>query len=202
MLVICSPNARTSDFVNDEICLFTEKRGGQNIIPVLLSGIPNYEARQPEHEEQKAFPKCLREIMSVPLAASFTDLDPVKDKLYKGVFKGPWYTVLANIYGVPRSDIEQRNRTRKKRHRRVTTALVAGIIAALIVALIQRKEAVSQRELAEKARDESEGLIEFMLFDLRDKLEPIGRLDLLDSVNQHVNNYYQSTDVAYTYIRI
>lgn len=79
---------------------------------------------------------------------------------------------------------------------------MAGIIAALIVALIQRKEAVSQRELAEKARDESEGLIEFMLFDLRDKLEPIGRLDLLDSVNQHVNNYYQSTDVAYTYIRI
>jgi hypothetical protein len=28
---------------------------------------------------------------------------------------------------------------------------VAGIIAALIVALIQRKEAVSQRELAEKS---------------------------------------------------
>jgi hypothetical protein len=79
---------------------------------------------------------------------------------------------------------------------------VAGIIAALIVALIQRKEAVSQRELAEKARDESEGLIEFMVLDLRDKLEPIGRLDLLDSVNQHVNNYYQSTDVAHRYIRI
>jgi hypothetical protein len=206
MLVICSPNARASDFVSDEIRLFAEKRGDQNIIPVLLSGIPNNEAHQPEHEEQKAFPQCLREVMSMPLADSFTDqevkpmplaasfidLDPARDKLYKGVFKGPWYTVLANIYGVPRSDIGQRDRTRKKRQRRITTALVAGIIAALIVALIQRKEAVSQRELAEKARDESEGLIEFMVLDLRDKLEPIGRLDLLDSVNQHVNNYYQS----------
>ena len=69
---------------------------------------------------------------------------------------------------------------------------MAGIIAALIVALIQRKEAVSKRELAEKARDETEGLIEFMVFDLRDKLEPIGRMDLLDSVSLHVNNYYQS----------
>jgi len=90
------------------------------------------------------------------------------------------------------SDIGQRDRNRKKRQRRITTALVAGIIAALIVALIQRKEAVSKRELAEKTRDESEGLIEFMVFDLRDKLEPIGRMDLLDSVNLHVNNYYQS----------
>jgi len=116
MLVICSPYARASDFVSEEIRHFAEKRAGQNIIPVLLSGIPNNEAKKPEHEELKAFPRCLREVMetplaatpleTMPLAASFIDLDPAKDKLYKGVFKGPWYTVLANIYGVPRSDIE------------------------------------------------------------------------------------------------
>lgn len=103
-----------------------------------------------------------QEVKPMPLAASFIDLDPAKDKLYKGVFKGPWYTVLANIYGVPRSDIEQRDRTRKKRQRRVTTALVAGIIAvlagALILALIQRQraekaqaKAVRQAELSRRA---------------------------------------------------
>jgi len=95
MLVICSPNARASHFVSDEIRLFAEKRGDQNIIPVLLSGIPNNEAHQPEHEEQKAFPQCLREVMSMPLADSFTDqevkpmplaasfidLDPARDKM-------------------------------------------------------------------------------------------------------------------------
>ena len=42
-----------------------------------------------------------QEVKPMPLAASFIDLDPARDKLYKGVFKGPWYTVLANIYGVP-----------------------------------------------------------------------------------------------------
>jgi hypothetical protein len=206
MLVICSPNARASDFMSDEIRLLAEKRGGQNIIPVLLPDIPNKEVFLPKQEEQKAFPQCLREVMSMPQAASFTaqevkpmplaasfiDLDPAKDKLYKGVFKGPWYTVLANIYGVPRSDIEQRDRTCKKRQRRITTALVAEIIAVLggtlILTLIQRQEAVAQRELAEKARKDVEGLIEFMIFDQRDKLEPIGRLDLLDSVNQRVND--------------
>jgi tetratricopeptide (TPR) repeat protein len=80
---------------------------------------------------------------------------------------------------------------------------VAGIIAvlagALIVALIQReraetvrREAISQRERAEKARDDAEGLIKFMVFDLQDKLRPMGQLGLLDSVTQRVNNYYQS----------
>ena len=59
--------------MSDEIRFFAEKRGSQNIIPVLLSGIPNNEALQPEQEEQKAFPQCLWEVMSMPQAASFTD---------------------------------------------------------------------------------------------------------------------------------
>ena len=206
MLVICSPYARASKFVSDEIRFFADMRGSENIIPVLLSGIPNNEAKKPEQEELKAFPRCLREVMkmpqastqqaAMPLAASFIDLDPSKDKLYKGVFKGPWYTVLANIYGVKRSDIEQRDRKRKTRRRRITTALVAGIIAilagALIVALIQYNQAVSERERAEKARDDAEGLIDFMVFDLREKLTPIGKIDLLESVCQQVNAYYES----------
>ena len=63
MLVICSPDARASKYVSDEIRLFAEMRGAQNIIPILLSGIPNNEAYQPEHEKQKAFTRCLREVM-------------------------------------------------------------------------------------------------------------------------------------------
>jgi hypothetical protein len=59
MLVICSPHARISDFVSEEIRLFAEMHGVQNVIPVLLSCIPNNEAKKPEHEEQKAFPRCL-----------------------------------------------------------------------------------------------------------------------------------------------
>jgi tetratricopeptide (TPR) repeat protein len=45
---------------------------------------------------------------------------------------------------------------------------------------------------ATHARDEAEKLIEFMTFDLRDKLEPIGRLDLLNDVNKRVRAYYDA----------
>ncbi len=58
MVVICSPHARQSQYVNDEIRLFAKERGSENIIPVLVSGIPNNEAK-PEQEGEKAFPDNL-----------------------------------------------------------------------------------------------------------------------------------------------
>jgi tetratricopeptide (TPR) repeat protein len=48
------------------------------------------------------------------------------------------------------------------------------------------------REKAEAAKNRAEKLIEFVTFDLRDKLQPIGRLNLLDDVNRSVQAYYDS----------
>jgi hypothetical protein len=45
---------------------------------------------------------------------------------------------------------------------------------------------------ATKARAEAEKLIGFMIYDLRDKLRPIGRLDLLDAVYARVRAYYDA----------
>jgi WD40 repeat protein len=186
MLVICSPNARSSKFVNDEIRMFAEMRGAKNIIPVLLSGIPNNEAYKPEHEEHKAFPRSLREVMPMPLASSFLDFDIAEDKLNKGTFKGSWYTALANIYGVSRSSIEQRERKRNMRRRRNRTFLVAGIITvltfALVVALIQRnlakKAQIKAEQQAELAR---RGAYNIQLARARDlwKSDPVKAMEVL-----------------------
>jgi hypothetical protein len=70
----------------------------------------------------------------------------------------------------------------------------AGTVVAVIVLatigyfLLQTLEA---RKRADYARERAEDLVEFMVFDLRDKLEPIGRLELMDSVNARVNDYYE-----------
>ena len=45
---------------------------------------------------------------------------------------------------------------------------------------------------ATKARAEAEKLIGFMTYDLRDKLRPIGRLDMLDAVYARVRAYYDA----------
>jgi len=45
---------------------------------------------------------------------------------------------------------------------------------------------------AKLARNQAENLINFMTIDLRDKLMPIGRLDLLDAVSRRVQSYYNA----------
>ena len=39
------------------------------------------------------------------------------------------------------------------------------------------------------ARDAAEGLVQFMTYDLKEKLQPIGRLELLDEVNRRTRDY-------------
>jgi tetratricopeptide (TPR) repeat protein len=56
--------------------------------------------------------------------------------------------------------------------------------------------AIHARDTAREQRRQAEGLVEFMLGDLKDKLEPIGRLDALDGVGQRVLAYYQKQDAS------
>jgi tetratricopeptide (TPR) repeat protein len=54
--------------------------------------------------------------------------------------------------------------------------------------------AMDARHTATEQRRQAEGLVGFMLGDLRDKLEPLGRLDVLDSVGSRALEYYQKQD--------
>lgn len=69
-------------------------------------------------------------------------------------------------------------------------AVVASALAVGIgVALVEANEAKHQRVQAE-------GLIEFMLGDLRKKLQPVGRLDALDAVGSQALAYYAAQDAG------
>jgi TIR domain len=46
LIVLCSPHARASEYVNDEIRRFVQSRGAGNVVPVLVSG-------------KESFPQCL-----------------------------------------------------------------------------------------------------------------------------------------------
>jgi hypothetical protein len=152
LVVLCSPEARRSDFVNDEIRRFRVARGADNIVPVLVAGVPNNEAG-PGRESELAFPEALCEAIEMPLAASFLGLNVKKDRLDRGVFYASWYLLLSNILEVSRSDIEQRVRRRKVRSRAITLGLVALVVVALSVALVfalvSRQQAVAARTVAE-----------------------------------------------------
>ena len=60
----------------------------------------------------------------------------------------------------------------------------------------ERAIAVSERTRAENARAEVENLFEFMLGDLRKKLQPVGRLEVLDDVAQRALVYFSALKPA------
>ena len=78
-----------------------------------------------------------------------------------------------------------------QRHRAgvAATSLAIGALGVGIgVALWQAREAQAQRVQAE-------GLVEYMIGDLRKKLQPVGRLDILDGVGLKALDYYASQNL-------
>jgi hypothetical protein len=57
------------------------------------------------------------------------------------------------------------------------------------IAVNEQRLAVAAEDSANHARDQADGLINFMLYDLRDKLEPTGRLDVLDDVAKKAKEF-------------
>lgn len=79
-----------------------------------------------------------------------------------------------------------------RRHRLAVGAGSAAMIAIATGAGI----AVWQAKEAHEQRVQAEGLIEFMLGDLRKKLDPVGRLDVLDAVGEKALTYYSRQDLT------
>ncbi|HSM50038.1 MAG TPA: serine/threonine-protein kinase, partial [Thermoanaerobaculia bacterium] len=85
------------------------------------------------------------------------------------------------------------------RHRRLLA--VSGVSAlllsaALVVAAVMGVRALAANERAEQRRTQAEELIGFTLLDLRDKLETVGRLDLLDGVGERAMRYFAAVPEA------
>ncbi|MEP7101515.1 MAG: serine/threonine-protein kinase [Burkholderiales bacterium] len=73
------------------------------------------------------------------------------------------------------------------RRHRLGVAASAVVVAALGVGI---GVASWEAKEAQRQRVQAEGLIEFMLGDLRKKLQPVGRLDVLDAVGEKALDYY------------
>lgn len=158
LVVICSPDARKSEYVGDEIRRFAALHGAERIYPVLLTGLPNNEA-----DELRAFPPALLEVTGgIPLAADYRSFDPKRNRLADPKYEAEWYKLLGNIHGVPPAEIrrhDERQQVRALRMRVMFAALSLLAMAGLFIGAVllwQRAEqaervAVEQRERAEQA---------------------------------------------------
>ena len=189
LIVLCSPSAAQSHWINEEIKCFKRLHREDRVLAVILDGEP-FASEIPGRELEECFPAALRfhcdrkgrltTQRAEPLAA---DLRESGDGRHMGLLK-----TAAGMLGVGLDDLAQREAQR--RHRRmtiITAASIAGMLATSGLAYT----AIQARDEARDQRREADGLIGFMLGDLREKLEPIGRLDVLDSVGARALAYYE-----------
>jgi tetratricopeptide (TPR) repeat protein len=164
------------------------------VLAAIASGEP-FASDIPGREHEECFPPALRQKFdrrgrptgkrAEPLAA---DLRDQGDERRTGVLK-----LVAGMLGVGLDDLVQRDATR--RHRRLGF-LAAASLAGMAVTSGLAITALQARDSARDQRREAEGLVAFMLGDLKDKLEPIGRLDALDGVGSRVLAYYSNQDAS------
>lgn len=78
------------------------------------------------------------------------------------------------------------------------TALIVGTVLAtlgLVRALNAEQAARTQAQTADQRTEQAESLLGFMVGDLRDRLEGLGRLDLLEDIGKQAMAYFVAVDV-------
>ncbi|MDP9421959.1 MAG: toll/interleukin-1 receptor domain-containing protein [Pseudomonadota bacterium] len=192
LIVLCSPAAAKSKWIDQEIACFKRVHKEDRVLAAIVDGEP-FASDNPGRESEECFPPSLRvhfdrrgrptSQRAEPVAA---DLREHCDGRQMGLLK-----IAAGMIGVGLDDLAQREAQR--RHRKlyaITAASVAGMLFTSGLAYT----AIASRDEARDQRREAEGLIGFMLGDLRQKLEPVGRLDVLDAVGVRALEYFEKQD--------
>lgn len=192
LIVLCSPAAAKSKWIDQEIACFKRLHKEDRVLAVIVDGEP-FASDEPGREAEECFPSALRihydrrgrptSQRAEPVAA---DLREHCDGRQMGLLK-----IAAGMIGVGLDDLAQREAQRRNRRLyAITAASVAGMLFTSGLAYT----AFDARDEARDQRREAEGLIGFMLGDLRTKLEPVGRLDVLDAVGIRALEFYEKQD--------
>ena len=204
LIVICSPHAATSHYVDEEISTFKRLGRAERIFCLIVAGEPQA-STLPGREAEECFSPALRfrfgadglptQERAAPIAA---DARPGKDGRNNAKLK-----LIAGMVGVGFDTLKHREHQRHMRRMIAVTAV--SLIAMLITtglaidALLARRSAVLARQAAERRQKQAENLVEFMLGDLNDKLGQVQRLDILEATDNQAMKYFESlptTDVT------
>ncbi|MEO7240740.1 MAG: toll/interleukin-1 receptor domain-containing protein, partial [Sphingomicrobium sp.] len=192
LIVLCSPTAAQSRWTNEEVRAFKQINPDAPVLAAILAGEP-FASEIAGREAEECFPPALRERFDAAGLATGERAEPTaadlregRDGRRMGLLK-----LVAGLLGVGLDELVQREtQRRQKRLAILSAASLAGMAVTSTLAVV----AVQSRDEARDQRREAEGLVGFMLGDLRDKLEPIGRLDALDAVGSRALAYFAKQD--------
>lgn len=178
LVVLCSPAAAGSRWVNEEIRGFRRSGRGDRIHCLR---VPSSAGDGP------ALPRALVEAFDdLPAAA-----EPIAADL-RDSGDGPALAlqkIIAGLLGVGLDELRRREAQRRQRRLAwIASASAAGMAVAAVLA----GQAHVARNDAQRRQAQAEDLLGFMIDDLRPKLERLGRLDLLDAVGDKALDYFDT----------
>jgi tetratricopeptide (TPR) repeat protein len=178
LIVICSPAARASRWVNEEIRRFRASGRGDRIFCLLVAGSPD------PSSADCAFPSALLHdddgrALHEPLAADVTAAGDGR--------RGALLKIAAGLLHVGVDELRRRDAQRRAR---LWSLVASGSLLVTVATISLALYALHARREAEIRRAQAENLITFMLGDLRKSLERIGKLELLDSIGNQAMGYF------------
>lgn len=167
LVVVASPEAATSQWVEREIVLFRRLHPDAPVLVALARGDP--------HE---SLPEALRS-GAEPLCADFRKQGDGKRLAF--------LKIVAGLSGLPLDALVQRDAQRQVR--RVTGVTLAAAVMVAIMAMLLVM-ALRAREESERQRVAAEGVVEAMLTDVRKEAKRTGHLKLRSAINNLALSYY------------
>jgi len=192
LIVVCSRNSAKSVWVNEEIKFFKKLGREDRVLALVVDGEPNASEHKPGlTAEDECFPEALRyrvgsdgRILPVRTEPVAGDAREGKDGKANAKLK-----LVAGLLDVSFDTLKQREQERRRRSLLQVTG--GAILIAMAMSLIALY-AVDQERRAVSARKNAEDILNYLLYQLRDKLRPIGHLDIIEDVQSKVEMYYKN----------
>lgn len=180
LIVICSPDSARSRWVNEEVLAFKRLGREERILCLIVGGEP-FASDKPGREAEECFCPALRFTLDDSGKPTGERTEPVAADARPGADSRATakLRLIAGLLGVGFDTLVQREAHR--RHRRMLVITVASVLGMTIAAGLSIMAYVARNE-ARQRQAQTEQALNFMLGDLHDKLEGMGRLDLMASV--------------------
>lgn len=172
LIVVCSPRAARSRWVNEEVEYFINLGRADRILSLIASGEPNGPG------SSNCFPSALCKLE--PVAA---DLRPTGDGRKIAKLK-----LLAGLLGVSLDTLMQRDSQRQMRNLRAVTAI--ALVACVGIGTIGWYVDL-QRQESESARHRAEQVLDFLVYDVSDQLRKSGNPELGEALQRQVDDYFR-----------
>ena len=145
LIVVCSPDAAASHWVNEEIRQFAQLGRTDRIFCIIVNGEP-----ADDGSVSNCFPTALKEIgFNEPLAA---DVRKWADGKYNAKLK-----LIAGLLGLRLDELLQRDLHRRRKRR---TIFSLGFIAVLILAVVTVLSQISERQERQKAEQLATAIVD------------------------------------------